>query len=108
MGYESEAENNSLTAVSGSLFLGAASCAISSCNLLAPGCVNPFTGLESDVSIETTPDLALSLLKTNEDGFQYTACLSCSNGVETKTIDDFVMTQCKKLDGAIEDVALAF
>jgi hypothetical protein len=76
--------------------------------LLAPGCVNPFTGLESDVSIETTPDLALSLLKTNEDGFQYTACLSCSNGVETKTIDDFVMTQCKKLDGAIEDVALAF
>ena len=69
MGYESEAENNSLTAVSGSLFLGAASCAISSCNLLAPGCVNPFTGLASDVSIETFTDLVLSVSRINEEGF---------------------------------------
>jgi hypothetical protein len=68
VGYESEAEN-SYTAMSGSLFLGGVSCAISSCSLLAPGCANPFTGLASDVSIETFTDLVLSVSRINEEGF---------------------------------------
>ena len=67
-GFESESQN-SKTQFS-SLFLNIDSnCATQDCTLLAPGCVDPFTASASDVSIETTPDLALSVSKTNEAGF---------------------------------------
>lgn len=77
--------------MSGDLFSNSANdpnCAILSCSLFDDSdCSIEFTGLSDDVGIETTPDLALSISKTNEAGYEYTVCLSCTNGVETKTID---------------------
>ena len=77
-----------------SLFLSSDSnCAVQDCTLLEPGCVDPkVLDGSTHIIIEESP--AQLKVKYGNGGFDYTVCLRCSNGVETKTIDNFFIKTC--------------
>ena len=70
-------------------------CPINSCHLMEQGCESVLN--TKDISLSGTHPFNLYISQTNTRGYSHSICLSCSNGIETKFLDNWHISQCGKL-----------
>jgi len=68
-------------------------CPISSCTLLAQGCMLPYSTGLLDVSILAAPPNTISVNQMKFDGSNVHMCVECTNGVQTLQADNWLFSQ---------------